>query len=439
MQSRREFLEFLPTGLVSAVSFGTLQAQEHSGSAARLTLTPAKAVFAPLDEVTVLGTGQGNLLVFDGDGVPYLSKPVKLPATFQTGGALGTHSIMLVDADGKLIGSASLSLDAHTEIREPSGDYQHLLNILFWTMASDGPIGARRYKDRVYTFWDDWLMDNTNSLKGMRYFWPEVRQGFEIFSETQREDGMIWENHFVRTPPEDDWDRRFKFGDFTRSAENGFLALRRAPVENHVEFYFLEALYLIWKTTGDDAWMSDHLDRALHAVHYSTTDPYRWSTRFDLLKRGLTIDTWDFLCESEAALVGGDIMAVDLAKTHFGIFFGDNTGFIAGCRGLAEMLDHADRAADARRMRDLAGDLEQRLNRVAWNGRFFTHWIPEDATFQPDLGVDMSSQVSLSNAYSLNRGIHTEQHRRSSKPIEGFAPKCRRHRRESSTLSIHRF
>jgi hypothetical protein len=222
---------------------------------------------------------------------------------------------------------------------------------------------------------------------------------------------MIWENHIDRTPPESDWDRRFKYGDFSRSADGGFLGLRRAPVENHVEMYFLEALHLVWKTTGDDAWMRKHLDRALHAVRYSTSDPYRWSKKFGLLKRGLTIDTWDFLCDSEAALVGGDIMVIDLEKTHFGIFFGDNTGMIAGCRYLAEMLDRAERGQDAQEMRKLAGDLEERLNRISWNGRFYTHWVPEDPEFHPDLGVDMSSQVSLSNAYSLNRGILQQQAR----------------------------
>ncbi len=154
-----------------------------------------------------------------------------------------------------------------------------------------------------------------------------------------------------------------------------------------------------------------HLDRALHAVHYSTSDPYRWSKKFGLLKRGLTIDTWDFLCASEAALVGGDFMVVDLEKTHFGIFFGDNTGFIAGCRYLAEMLDRAERGQDAQTMRKLADELEERLNRISWNGRFYTHWVPEDLEFRPDLGVDMSSQVSLSNAYSLNRGIAPHQAR----------------------------
>jgi len=407
MQSRREFLGMAPAGLLGAGYIEVLQTQPiHEPS---LVLSPAQAVYRPLDEVTLLGAGEGRLLLLDGDGVTYFDQGVKLPASFRPGGALGTHTALLLDADGKLMGRASFFVDTQTEIREPSGEFQHLLDTLYWTMASDGPVGARRHNGRVYTYWVDWLLDNTNTLKGMRYFWPEVRQSFEIFADTQREDGMIWENHIDRTPPENDWDRRFKYGDFSRSADDGYLGLRRAPVENHVEMYFLEALYLVWKTTGDDAWMQQHLDRALHAVRYSTSDPYRWSKQFGLIKRGLTIDTWDFLCDSEAALVGGDIMVVDLEKTHFGIFFGDNTGLIAGCRYLAEMLDRAERGGDAGEMRKLADELEERLNRISWNGRFYTHWVAEDAEFRPDLGVDMNTQVSLSNAYSLNRGIRRQQ------------------------------
>jgi len=406
MRSRREFLGALPVGILGSCAVANLQAQSQPTSGQQsLNLSPFVAVHHPLDEVTIHGQGQGQLLVLDGDGKPYFDANVTLPASFQIAGALGTHTVLLLDAERRLLGHASLLVDVETKITEATGEYQHLLDTLFWTMASDGPVAARRHNGRVYSYWDDWLLDNTNTLRGMRYFWPEVRQGFEIFSVTQREDGMIWENHIDRTPPENDWDRRFKFGDFTRAADGGFLELRRAPVENHVEMYFLEALYLVWKTTGDDEWMRQHLDRALHAVHYSTSDPYRWSTKFGLIKRGLTIDTWDFLCESEAALVGDDPMVIDLKKTHFGIFFGDNTGLIAGCRYLAEMLDISDRLSDAKKMRDLANELEERLNRISWNGRFYTHWIPEDSEFRPEMGVEMSSQVSLSNAYTLNRGI----------------------------------
>ncbi len=412
MQSRREFLGVLPVSILGAGYATTLSAaaigKEGKPS---LTLLPAQPLYGPLDEMTVQGTGQHRLLVLDGEGRPYVDRSVSLPASFLVGGALGTHTVLLLNENGALLNHVSFQTDAHTEIQEASGAYQHLLDTLFWTMASDGPVGARRHDGRVYTYWVDWLLDNTNTLKGMRYFWPEVRQSMEIFSVTQREDGMIWENHLDRTPPVNDWDRRFSYGDFSRSADGGYVGLRRAPVENHVEMYFLEALYLVWKTTGDDAWMRRHLDHALHAVQYSTNDPYRWSKKYGLLKRGLTIDTWDFLCDSEAALAGGDIMVIDLEKTHFGVFFGDNTGMIAGCRSLAEMLGHAERGEDARRMRQLADEMEERLNRLSWNGRFFTHWVAEDPALKPDLGVDMSSQVSLSNAYSLNRGIQQQQAR----------------------------
>jgi hypothetical protein len=412
MQSRRKFLSVLPASVLGAGYLASPQAQHKQMEGVdTFTLSPAKAIYRPLDEVTVQGSGERRLLVSDGEGTPYFDQNVKLSAPFRIGGALGAHTVLLLDADGRLVGRSSLQVDAHTEIHDESGEFQHLLDTLYWTMASDGPVGARCHNGRVYTYWVDWLLDNTNTLKGMRYFWPEVKQSFEIFSVTQREDGMIWENHIDRTPPESDWDRRFKYGDFSRSADGGFLGLRRAPVENHVEMYFLEALYLVWKTTGDDAWMQEHLDRALHAVRYSTSNPYRWSKKFELIKRGLTIDTWDFLCDSEAALVGGDIMVVDLEKTHFGVFFGDNTGLIAGCRYLAEMLDRAVRLQDAAEMRKLADDLEGRLNRISWNGSFYTHWVPEDPEFHPDLGVNMTSQVSLSNAYSLNRGITQDQAR----------------------------
>jgi hypothetical protein len=53
--------------------------------------------------------------------------------------------------------------------------------------------------------------------------------------------------------------------------------------------------------------------------------------------------------------------------------------------------------------------MEQRLNELSWNGKFFTHHIREDRNHKSDFGVDESTQVSLSNAYSLNRGISHEQ------------------------------
>jgi hypothetical protein len=56
MQSRREFLGFLPAGLLGAAA--TLQAQpEQRPAGTLLTLSLALFVYRPLDEVTVHGAG----------------------------------------------------------------------------------------------------------------------------------------------------------------------------------------------------------------------------------------------------------------------------------------------------------------------------------------------------------------------------------------------
>ena len=124
------------------------------------------------------------------------------------------------------------------------------------------------------------------------------------------------------------------------------MELRRAPVEAHVEQFFLESIYYTWKATGDTKWMAGKLNAAAKAVHYVISDPYRWSEKYQLIKRGYTIDTWDFLSDSEAKLVDGDIMKIDLKATHFGIFFGDNANMIVGLHRLVEMLKSAGRESE---------------------------------------------------------------------------------------------
>ena len=92
--------------------------------------------------------------------------------------------------------------------------------------------------------------------------------------------------------------------------------------------------------------MAGLLDSALAAVRYSTSDPYRWSEKFKLLKRGYTIDTWDFQTTDDIAR-SGTSMVVKLDKSEFNAFFGDNTGMAASCRYLAEMLDRVGRSEEA--------------------------------------------------------------------------------------------
>lgn len=416
MTSRRDFIRLMPLSGCSLAFHPDASANSqsdqsqfsHPTAAIALDPQPGGAALA-LQRLKVRCAVMGTLVVRDGEQQPYLESRFDGEVEITVAGALGTHSVSILSPQGQLLAFSTFEVDCQTSVTSTSGTFGALLKNLYWTMASEGPVGATRYRGRVFTYWVPWLMDNTNTLKGMKYFWPEVTSNIDFYVASQREDGMVWENFEPRTTVETDWERRFAYGDFARPAENGWLLLRRAPVENHVEAFLLEAIYAAWKVTGDTAWMSAKVDAAVKAVKYATSDPYRWSTKYELLKRGFTIDTWDFLCKSEAALVGGDIMKIELGKTHFGIFYGDNTNMIAGLFRLAEMLDAAGRAGEAQSYRALGRGLEARLNALSWNGEFYTHWIPEDSSLKFDMGVDIKLQVSLSNAYSLNRGISDDK------------------------------
>jgi hypothetical protein len=155
--------------------------------------------------------------------------------------------------------------------------------------------------------------------------------------------------------------------------------------------------------------MKGKLDCAIRAVRYVTSDPYRWSKKYQLMHRGYTIDTWDFTSDDQQKVGDDCVFVVHPGKSEFGVFYGDNTMLIVGCRRLAEMLNFAGRSREAVEHAALADALQDRLDKLAWNGEFYTHWIAENPDYHPDMGVDTSKQVSLSNAYTLNRGISHEQ------------------------------
>ncbi|WP_282781799.1 hypothetical protein [Phaeodactylibacter xiamenensis] len=377
-----------------------------------LTLSEAGAA-KPLQMLTVYTDQPGQLSVVDGNGHTYLEKPIRDSLQFTVGGALGNQLVLLLDSKGRILAQLAFEMEARTQINDSSRRYHGLLNTLYHSMVGWKGQEAEmvRFQDRHYHFFVRWLRDHVHTLKGMKYFYPELKSGIDLYADSQREDGMIWDNVNERFQEKTWWDRRFRYGGFIRDAENGRLEFRRIPVENDVEYLFIEGLYYTWKATGDDQWMASNLDNALLALQYATTDPYRWSEKYQLLKRGFTIDTWDFQTTEDAARVGGDVMVIKLDTTRFGIMYGDNTGMAASCAYLSEMLAYAGETEEAERVGQLGHNLQVRIDSLAWNGQFYTHHIPEDPDVHRDLGVDQSQQVSLSNAYTLNRQISRDKKR----------------------------
>ena len=415
--SRRDFVKKTSLALGSIAAMGmpaNSLALTHraviDGKKLIISPNPKGREVKPLEFVTISGA-TGVLVARDGEGNEYFRRAVDGKVIFRAAGALGTHFITLENKRGELLDSASFRVNCRTEIHDAGNKYHNLLNTLYDTMIGEWgrEAGIVRLNGKFYHTFVSWLRDHVHTLKGMKYFYPEVKSGIDLYADFQREDGMIWDNINSRDQEKNWWDKRFSYANFIRPVDNGTHEFHRIPVEADVEYLFIEGLYYTWKASGDTAWMKSRLDNALKAVNYSTTDPYRWSAKYQLIKRGFTIDTWDFQDYKDTLVVGGDIMVIDKDKTQFGVMFGDNTGMSIACKYLAEMLEYADRKDQASNIRQLGKNLLKRLDALAWNGKYYIHHVPEDQNLKRDLGVDQSKQVSLSNAYSINRGLSHEQ------------------------------
>ena len=408
--NRREIIKCLPVAASAALAWPAASAQSPPG-AAHLEVESAEGPHLPLHRTTLHISGTdwqtGTLVVLDGAGREYVRETPNTEVAFTIGGALGRHSVRLLNAQGSILAETSFSVDCSTQIKDQGGVFSGLVDCVLWTMMSwsqNNPVQCIRHNGRVYQFFANWIFDHTLILKGMKYYWPDLKDAIDFFADTQREDGMIWENCYPDTPDYNFFDWKFNYDGFVKKIGDGSWQLRRAPVESHVEQYFVEGLYATWKASGDIQWMKGKLDSAIRALRFVTKSPYRWSEKYQLMHRGFTIDTWDYVSDDQQRF-GGSVFMVYLGKSEFGVFHGDNTNLILQCRNLAEMLTAAGRADEAHEFIQLADAVETRLNALAWNGNFYTHWIAENPDYKPDVGVEMATQVSLSNAYALNRGI----------------------------------
>ena len=270
---RRHVLKALPLAASAALTNPSAFAEPHV-RAVQLTIEPAATTsLRPLQEATlhIADDGWHNaiVVVLDGAGREYVRSKASSAFTFTIGGALGRQTARLLDSNGAIAGEAGFLVDCSTELTDEGGVYSGLLKAVLWTMMSwseNNPVSAIHYNDRVYQFFANWIFDHTLILKGMKYFWPDLKGAIDFFAETQREDGMIWENCYPATPDPNFFDWKFDYDGFIRRFGDGFWQLRRAPVESHVEQYFVEGLYATWKATGDTDWMKSRLDNAIRAL-----------------------------------------------------------------------------------------------------------------------------------------------------------------------------
>jgi hypothetical protein len=310
--------------------------------------------------------------------------------TIEAVGALGTQqAFVLINQQIAGVARQAFQLDAQTAVETGQPRFDELYPRVQAFMAQDVTAYAldgmwvRGYRSPDNNLL--WLRDHTYQARGFRYFERDVFSLIDAFRRAQRPDGSF-----------PDWLARPEFG----------IPAGRKEVEADVEYLFVQAVYEAWQTLGDEAWLKGNLEAMRRAVRYSMSDPLRWDRQHGLVKRPYTIDTWDFAYGPTTT----DPVTGRSAPRHWiddrtiwGIFHGDNTGLAHALELLARMETRAGNPALAAEWRVAADGMVRRLNRLSWNGRFYTHFVSLQPFDTP--GVEEAEQLSLSNAYALNRGI----------------------------------
>jgi len=359
----------------------------------------------PLDKLTIVGAKGQTISITDGKGKEYFQRPAKTEIIFVVSGALGKHTVSSTDSKGKKAALFSFEVTAQTKI-DDGGYYKAMFEMYRSGMRSEA--GSVNWNGKKYHFFVPWSLDHCHTMKGMKYFDGTGHEFVDLMREVQREDGMIYS--FVQYMPNADYFyTRDKWSGYTKKIGDKYFV--RQPTENHPEYIYVNTIYQCWKSDGDKAWLEKTLPSAIKALDYIYKDPARLSKRFQLLKRVYTIDSWDFAVEDEYMPNLGmtNSMIIHPDKSKFGVFFGDNTGYIAACYELAEMLEVIGQTADAQKFKERGKTFKEQLDKLAWNGKFYTHFIDEDSTVKRNLGVDERSQIAQSNAYSLNRPLNPTQ------------------------------
>jgi hypothetical protein len=234
-----------------------------------------------------------------------------------------------------------------------------------------------------------WIRDYADMMRGFRYWEHDMKSIVDHFAETQTARGWLFD-YFTMTPEK------------IPCEKENWAKYVRVPVEADVEFRFVNAVYMAWQATGDDAWMKRLLPNMERALAYIMTDEWRWDTALKLVKRAYTMDTWDFdYTAGRHSWLNFQITP----HTFWGIMHGDNSGYYEAFHRMSILYAHCGNTRRAKYWRKEAGDLRRRANKLCFNGSFYTHFVKRTPVTVD--GVDEARQLSLSNPMDINRGMAT--------------------------------
>jgi len=302
-----------------------------------------------------------------------------------------------------------------TSFSSETGEYSAMLQQLEHDMMNYQEKWVDTLDGKQRNVFVPWIRDHVHVMKAMKYLHPDMKSFIEFYLENQTSEGLYFDYYYPLS--NEGIGHRMKIFDkrYWKVLPEDKIQMHRLPVEADLEYLLVEGVYDVWQSTGDTAFVKKWLPALVKGIKYSMTDPLRWSKKYQLVKRGYTLDTWDFmqlpLSRAEYTRNGGDIQKgifdID-EKTPMGIMHGDNSGMYAACNQLSKMFKVTGNEKESGAWQDNANDFRNRTNAVCWNGKFYAHFIEDDP--QPSyLKMDQKNTLSLSNPYDINRGLPTEK------------------------------
>lgn len=301
-----------------------------------------------------------------------------------------------------------------TEFGQGAGKYKELFDATKSLLLNATEAGKVELGGKQRTQFVPWIRDNVHVMKAMKYFEKDISSFWEFYMETQTEEGLYFDYYF---PIESDLNQRMNL--FSKRYWQIFpsekLQMHRLPVEADLEYLMVEGAYYIWQATGDNKYIAEWMDDLEKGLYYSMNDPLRWSKKYQLVKRGYTLDTWDFMQlpvdRAEYTRQGKDVQKgifnID-ETTPMGIMHGDNSGMYAACRQLSIIYNSLEDMEKSAIWKNQADIFRLRINKTCWNGKYYSHFVEDDPMPQY-LKMDQRNTLSLSNPYDINRGVPTQE------------------------------
>ena len=394
----------------------------------------ATSVWRPLERAVVdrAPAGAAAVSLTDGAGREYARAPVRRGrAELTVRGAAGAQRLRILDAAGRALGEAALTVRAETRFACDRGPYAALAERIARMLIRDEEHRTLVIRGRLHRMLVTWGRDHVHTLKAQKYLMADVQSGMDYWLDTQEPNGMFWDCiHHNSQAPARTWFGEALGRGYFRYEDNRAFIVRRIPVEADCEFLYTEGVWHAWKASGDDAWMARQLPRLEKALRYNASHPARWSRKHGLVRRSMCMDSWDFV---NPHYCRGDHRAINPGDPQF-LFHGDNSGLYSSYGRLAEMYEHLGGAARLRRARELRREgeaLRRRANARLFFGNTYGHMIPER---RPEREVyarvgDERRRMSLSLGYTINRRLPT--HAMAVKILKEYRRRGRQHRDSS--------